>query len=208
MSEQTLWERLDAPFEADEVKWKPQSITKDQTRALAICYVDARVVMDRLDEVLGLGCWQTHYREMSKGVVCTLRVRIGTEWFEHEDVGNFSEQPDEGDQFKAAFSDSLKRAAVHIGIGRYLYRLPHQWVAYDDDKRRLVETPKLPDWALPDPSAKLREKTLPVLQGAAREGLKALETAWKCLSGPAKVACQHDLPPLKEQAQTVDLQHA
>jgi hypothetical protein len=41
------------------------------------------------------------------------------------DVGGPSEQPDEGDRVKAAFSDALKRAAVKFGIGRYLYRLPH-----------------------------------------------------------------------------------
>ena len=44
------------------------------------------------------------------------------------DVGAPSEQPDGGDRLKAAFSDALKRAAVKFGIGRYLYRLPQQWV--------------------------------------------------------------------------------
>jgi hypothetical protein len=141
------WDRLAAFFDPDEVKWKPQSVKGN--RALAIAYVDARVVMDRLDEVLGLGNWQTTYREGDMGVVCHLRARVGGEWFEHEDVGSFSEQPDDGDKLKAAYSDALKRVAVHLGIGRYLYRLPHQWVDFDPQKRSFVSTPKLPRWAVP-----------------------------------------------------------
>ena len=62
-----------------------------------------------------------------------------------------SEQPDEGDRRKAAFSDALKRAAVKFGIGRYLYRLPSQWVDYDPKKRQFARTPKLPPSALPRP---------------------------------------------------------
>ncbi len=43
----------------------------------------------------------------------------------------------------------LKRAAVKFGVGRYLYRLPSQWVDYDPQKRQFVRTPKLPPAALP-----------------------------------------------------------
>src|SRR5206468_3165838 len=55
---------------------------------------------------------------------------------------------------KAAFSDALKRAAVKAGIGRYLYRLPSTWVAYDPPKKAMATTPKLPDWALPGQAGK------------------------------------------------------
>jgi hypothetical protein len=51
------------------------------------------------------------------------------------DVGSPSEQPDDGDQLKAALSDALKRAAIKLGIGRYHYRLPRQWVDYDPQAR-------------------------------------------------------------------------
>ncbi len=148
---ESMMERLRAPFRPDEIDWKPAATSKDGTRALAIAYVDARTVMRRLDEVFGLGGWQTTYRELPEGVVCRLRVKVGQEWIEHEDVGSFSEQPDGGDRLKAAFSDSLKRAAVHLSIARYLYDLPQEWVPYDKTKKCLVETPKLPGWALPKP---------------------------------------------------------
>lgn len=134
-------------FDLEEVKWKPQATKGD--RAMAIAYIDARCVMDRLDEVLGLGNWEATYRPCGESIVCSLRIRIDGEWVTHEDVGSLSEQPDDGDKLKAAFSDALKRAAVHIGIGRYLYRLPNQWVPYDQSKRRFAEQPRLPAWAIP-----------------------------------------------------------
>ena len=64
---------------------------------------------------------------------------------------------------KGGFSDALKRAAVKLGIGRYLYNLPETWVDITDTKRtqttttlmtdrttsRILDSPELPDWALP-----------------------------------------------------------
>ena len=41
------------------------------------------------------------------------------------------------------------RAAIKLGIGRYLYRLPRQWVDYDPQTRQFKQTPALPVWALP-----------------------------------------------------------
>jgi hypothetical protein len=66
-----------------------------------------------------------------------------------QDVGGPSEQPDEGDRRNASFSDALKRAAVKLGIGRYLYRLPRQWVDWDTQKRQFLRVPTLPPDALP-----------------------------------------------------------
>jgi len=120
---------------------------------LAIAYVDARAVMRRLDAVFEIGNWQTTYREIPEGVVCKLRVRIEGEWCEHEDVGSFSDQPDGGDRLKSAFSDSLKRVAVHLGVARYLYDLPKYWVDFDPVKKQIVRPPQLPAWALPNPPA-------------------------------------------------------
>src|SRR5262245_10228555 len=143
-----LTKALAAPFAEGEVKWKPQAVSGN--RALAVAFVDARVIQDRLDDVVGSENWQDTYECLPDGaVVCRLRVRLGTEWITKTDVGGQSEQPDEGDRRKAAFSDALKRAAVKFGIGRYLYRLEGVWVGFDPQKKRLTETPRLPAWALP-----------------------------------------------------------
>jgi hypothetical protein len=148
MTPDEVRERLAEPFAPTEVKWKPQSVKG--SRALAVCYVDARLVQDRLDDVFGVGGWQDEYTPLPNGsVLCRLRVKVGGEWVAKQDVGSESEQPDEHDRTKAAFSDALKRVAVKYGIGRYLYRLGHQWCDYDPAKRRFVATPQLPAWALP-----------------------------------------------------------
>lgn len=150
MDQQEIMRRLAEPFAAEEVKWKPQTVKGN--RALAVCYIDARLVMDRLDDVFGVGGWKDEYTTLADGaVLCQLSVKVGNEWVSRQDVGGQSEQPDEGDRTKAAFSDALKRAAVKFGIGRYLYRLGHQWCDYDPAKRQFAGRPRLPNWALPGP---------------------------------------------------------
>ncbi len=134
---------LAAPFGAGGVKFKPAVVQGN--RALAMAYVTARAVMDRLDDVLGVDGWQDSYDCLPDGsVVCTLRCRIGGEQIVKQDVGSPSEQPDEGDRRKAAFSDALKRAAVKFGVGRYLGRLTAQWADYDPKSKRFTKTPELP----------------------------------------------------------------
>jgi hypothetical protein len=142
--------RLAEPFGAGEVKFKPQVVQGN--RALALAYVDARTIQDRLDDVLGTINWQDEYECLPDGsVICRLKLRIGGEWITKMDVGSPSEQPDGGDRMKAAFSDSLKRAAVKFGVGRYLYKLTSNWVQYDPQKRQFAVKPSLPASALPRP---------------------------------------------------------
>jgi len=139
---------LSAPFEPKEVKFKPQIVKNN--RALAMGYIDARLIQDRLDDVLGVENWQDKYDFLPDGsVVCRLRLKLGGRWITKTDVGSPSEQPDSGDRVKAAVSDALKRAAVKFGIGRYLYRLPAQWVDYDPVKKQLVQLPQMPAFAIP-----------------------------------------------------------
>jgi hypothetical protein len=152
---EALTQALSAPFDPREVKFKPAVVTGN--RALALAYVDARVIQDRLDDVLGVTGWQDEYECLPEGsVVCRLRLRLGDEWITKMDVGGPSEQPDEGDRRKAAFSDALKRAAVKFGVGRYLYRLPSQWVDYDPQRKQFTRTPALPPSALPRPNQAVR----------------------------------------------------
>lgn len=173
-----LREALLRPFEPSEVKWKAQTTNQDKTRALAVAFVDARVVMDRLDDAFGPDGWQDAYAPQPDGsVLCTLRCRFGGEWVSKQDVGGQSEQPDEHDKDKAAVSDALKRTAVKFGVGRYLYRLPSVWVDYDAKKRQLASTPGLPAWALP-----------PALPGPAKAARKEAAKA------PAAATAGHAKP--------------
>lgn len=173
-----LTEALAAPFHADAVKFKPGVVNGN--RAMALAYLDARAIQDRLDGVLGVLGWQDEYECLPDGsVVCRLRLRLGDEWITKMDVGAPSEQPDEGDRRKAAFSDALKRAAVKFGIGRYLYRLGPMWVDYDAQKRKFARPPMLPPELMPKP-----KKTAPGTAQSERQaaapaanGKKVEETA-------------------------------
>lgn len=185
---EALMKALAAPFDPSEVRFKPAVVTGN--RALALVYVDARVIQDRLDEVLGVIGWQDDYECLPDGsVVCRLRIRVGGEWLTKVDVGGPSEQPDEGDRRKAAFSDALKRAAVKFGVGRYLYRLPSQWADYDPKKKQFVRTPPLPESALP-----VRQEPKPAPQPAAPAPAKKQPAARPAAKQPAAKAAAHGLP--------------
>jgi hypothetical protein len=147
-SRPSIEDRLAEPFDPRELKLKPQVVNGN--RALAVIYVDARVVQDRLDRVFGVDGWQDDYEILADGnVLCRLRVKIDGAWITKTDVGGPSAQPDGGDRLKAATSDALKRAAVKLSIGRYIYRLGGQWLDFDPKKKQFSKTPSLPPDALP-----------------------------------------------------------
>src|SRR5262245_3676995 len=88
---QEITSALAAPFDPPEIKFKPAAVSGN--RALALAYVDARVVQDRLDEVLGVDGWQDDYEFRPDGsVICRLRLKINGEWIQKVDVGGESEQ--------------------------------------------------------------------------------------------------------------------
>lgn len=160
-----MMDRLAAPFDQRDIKWLPKTVKNN--RALAMPYINARAVMDRLDEVFSLIGWQDNYDVLNDGsVVCRLAVMFNDVWITKTDVGSPSEQPDAGDRLKAAFSDSLKRSAVKLGVGRYLSKIPPIWADYDPQKKMFVGVPALPHWALPKPKgqAKPTQVSQPVQQ--------------------------------------------
>lgn len=119
-----LFERLAAEFPRDAIHWRAQTLTQTGDKALALAYLDARDVMDRLDDVCGPAGWRNSYVETPKGrVIATIYIRVGEEWIGKSDgAGDTAVEGEKG-----GVSDALKRAAVCWGIGRYLYRLPSVW---------------------------------------------------------------------------------
>jgi len=115
---------LHKPFPAAEIEWRVGSTNGDKTSGLALAYLTARHVMDRLDAVCGSENWQDRYEFHGPRTVCYLSLRIGTEWVTKADGAGDSDVEAE----KGAISDALKRAAVKWGIGRYLYDLGNIWV--------------------------------------------------------------------------------
>lgn len=115
---------LFAEFPRAAVSWRAQNLTQNGDKALALAYIDARDVMDRLDAVCGPENWQDRYEFHGSRTVCYLSIRIGDEWITKADGAGDSDVEAE----KGAISDALKRAAVKWGVGRYLYSLESPWV--------------------------------------------------------------------------------
>ena len=129
-----LWDELSAPFPPDAISWRVGSTNKEKTKAMALAYIDARDVMDRLDKVVGPANWQNKYSHANGKTVCDLAIRVDGEWVWKADGAGDTDVEAE----KGAFSDALKRAAVRFGIGRYLYGIKSPWVEIREQGRSYV----------------------------------------------------------------------
>lgn len=143
---------LKKPFAPEKISWRIGATNKEKTKGLALAYIDARDVMERLDEVCGMDGWQTRHHDVGGGkLACEIGILttpdddsvVAHEWIWKSDgAGSTDVEADKG-----AFSDSLKRAAVQWGVGRYLYSLKSPWVALMPKGRSYVisdsEYPKL-----------------------------------------------------------------
>jgi len=131
---------LAAPFPRDQIDWKPGSVMKDGTKALAMAYVDVRTVRDRLDAVCGPANWQSRivcYGGKHDRVICEIGLRVDGEWIWKADGAGDSQVEAE----KGAISDAFKRTAVSWGVGRYLYDFDSVWVPWDAQKKRFSDDP-------------------------------------------------------------------
>lgn len=122
------------PFHPGSVKWRPGSKSRDGARAMAMAYIDARDVMDRLDTVVGPNGWHDEYSPLADGgYICRLTVLGITK----TDIG-YPNAPGDVEAGKGAVSDALKRTAVKFGIGRELYDMPQFWLPLDSGGRFAV----------------------------------------------------------------------
>jgi hypothetical protein len=111
-AEAQMWTKLAEPFPDSEVKQRPGR------GSMTFSYVDARAVMQRLDDVVTPAGW-----EFTSSVIPGTDIvhgRLTVAGFVREDYGYPNSEKDE-EPIKAASSDALKRCAVMFGIGRHLY---------------------------------------------------------------------------------------
>lgn len=139
------------PFPVSSLKWRIGNKNREGTKANMLVYVDARMVQDRLDEVVGAGNWQFETRSMNSvnrqgntfTIIGRLGIKINDEWVWKEDGAENSDI----EAAKGGISDAFKRAAVQWGIGRYLYNASdystwaevksNDFNIYQDNKRLL-----------------------------------------------------------------------
>jgi hypothetical protein len=142
---------LAAPFPESLISWRIQGRPSKRNGnyfGLAVPYIDARNVQDRLDAVVGIQNWRNEFSAgPGGGVLCGLSIRNDGEWVAKYDGAENTQI--EG--VKGGLSDALKRAGVAWGIGRYLYNAKMQWCKCDvrpgrgDEVvwKRWIEQPRL-----------------------------------------------------------------
>ena len=138
--------QLKEPFKPSEIHWRIGRKSKGKDKGTALAYLDARNVMKRLDDVLGMEGWQDKYIETRSGrVICELSVKVGEFWVTKSDGAGDTNIEGE----KGAVSDAFKRAAVKFGVGRYLYYLDGNKYLPIDQWGKFLQIPQLPAWAQP-----------------------------------------------------------
>ena len=159
--------KLKEPLSIKDIDFRIQSINKGGY-ATILAYKDARVDMNRLDDVVGAENWQRNHKEVKGVVYCGIGINIQqrrkvnsviTEvddmgWVWKWDAGSESFT----DKEKGEASDSFKRAGFNWGIGRELYDYPiiqiklnaDEFEIYKDkngyEKVRATWNLKLRDW--------------------------------------------------------------
>lgn len=188
------------PFDPSQVHWRAQAVSNG--KALALAYIDARDVMDRLDTICGPENWQDRYEETPRGrIICTLSININGYWVNKSDgAGNTDVEGDKG-----AVSDALKRAAVKWGIARYLYSLGNIWVPcevrgdgkfkkFTDDPAKYANLPTVVERDAPFPPGPCRNKT-----ELKEKGKELWADILACADGVELNKILADTIPLQEQ---------
>ena len=152
----TIFEQLSAPFSIDEIEWRIGATSGDKSKGMALAYIDARAVMERLDKIVGPDKWQRRYPFANGKTCCEIGIKLDNEWVWKSDGAGDTDH--EG--VKGAFSDAFKRAAVNWGIGRYLYDLDAPWVPIEQKGRSYI----IPPEGLKKLRQKYAQRIMPIMQ--------------------------------------------
>jgi hypothetical protein len=90
-----------------------------------LCYVDARYVQDKLDEVVGPTNWSSEFIEIKGNLFCKITITFQREDGKYDTISKMDCGVESNvEKQKGEASDAFKRAAVQFGIGRDLYNPP------------------------------------------------------------------------------------
>ena len=130
--------KLSNPLFMYHIQWLPKTAVKwgNTVYGQILSYKDARVDMERLDEVCGSD-WQNEYKRDTKGVLqCGIGIYIDelSDWVWRWSNG----VPSDFESEKGEYSDAMKRAGFMWGIGRELYDCPNIRVPLNDKEFKEV----------------------------------------------------------------------
>jgi hypothetical protein len=124
--------QLVAPLPSHLIKVRPGATTRDKKRAIALAYYDWRVLVNRLNRLVGGRNWHVHLEPWGANkLICTLTI-LGVP---KESTGEGEDGDENGGT--SAEQQAKKRALAEHGLN-YLYLLPEVWGDYDADKKRFV----------------------------------------------------------------------
>lgn len=130
-TEEELRIALSAPFSSADIDWRVSATTQDKSRGLAVPYVTNRAIQNRLDDTVGVDGWHNDFVpwKNDRAQLCGISIYFpGSQaWLTKWDGADDSDI----ESVKGGLSDSMKRAAVEWGIGRYLYGMTQVWVAIE-----------------------------------------------------------------------------
>lgn len=133
-----LLQALQQPFHPSDIYWKPGSVSKDGTKALALPYATLRAYQNRLDDVCGAE-WSVSYLPWGERIICQLTIGGVT----RASTGEPDSQAERSEiAGTAAEAQAFKRACSMFSLGRYLYHLPTVWVEYDAQTRQFTDQAK------------------------------------------------------------------
>lgn len=134
-------DKLGKPLRVDQIDFRVQSINKGGY-ATILAYKDARVDMQRLDEVAGPLNWKReHVNGNANCIVSIWNSDIG-QWVSKEDTGTQSNT----EAAKGLASDSFKRACFNWGIGRELYDYPAISIKLNQNEFKVDNNKAKPTW--------------------------------------------------------------
>lgn len=129
---QQIQEELSAPFVKKigdktypDLRWKPDRKAGND-KMICIPYIDRTLVINRLNEVLGIDGWQFEYiRESDGSKTGSLSIKVDDKWYTRMDTGTEKTSTGRGmtdktEKEKASTSDALKRCATQFGVGTYI----------------------------------------------------------------------------------------
>lgn len=180
-----IQEHLERPFPEQDLQWRVQQAGEKNGRiwARVLTYIDNRAIMDRLDEVCGIGGWQLRSEQLpsidgnKKGSFkVEIGIKIDGEWVWKGDVSDATDI----ESVKGAYSGAMKRAGAQWGIGRYLYNLEAGYADVTENGKNFSKLPNggkgfkwnppaLPKWALPKPILKIDSDEFVKAQGFIKD---------------------------------------
>lgn len=148
-------------------------------------YADLGSVLDACEDALdenGLALIQAPVSDESGVGICTMLLHTSGEWMRERFT------------LPMAKHDAQSGGSCISYCRRYALEGWMRIRREDDDGQAATESM----------ARALRKKALDILQPAAQEGIRSLETAWKAISADMRAVCKDDLPKLKDEAMRND----